>query len=91
MMLLICVPFAMALLMVAIRNSKARAVTMYICAAGVAAMAIATAVMWLKAGMQPVEFNLPGSAIFDKIILVGDFVLMAFVIFQTFKNKKVWI
>ena len=91
MMLLICVPFVMALLMVAIRNSKARAVTMYICAAGVAAMAIATAVMWLNAGMQPVEFNLPGSAIFDKIILVGDFVLMAFVIFQTFKNKKVWI
>lgn len=87
-MLLICVPFVLALIPLACKSDKARAAMIYICGIIVAAMAIATAAMWIANGHTTMTFDLPGTEIFDKIILAGDFILMAVVIWLSFKWKK---
>lgn len=87
---LICLPFLMALLMAAVRNDKIRGGLVYVCGVALGILAIAIAVTWFVGG-QSITFNLPGTEIFDKIILVGDFVLMALVVWLSFKNHKGWI
>ena len=86
-MALICVPFLMALVIAVVHHDTIRAGLVYLFGAAIAVMAIVTAVNWYMSG-QWITFDLPGTEIFDKVILVGDFVLMALVIWLSFKYKK---
>ncbi|MBE5890779.1 MAG: NADH-quinone oxidoreductase subunit L [Lachnospiraceae bacterium] len=85
---LICLPFLMALLPAIIRNSKARAAVVYLCGAVVAVLSVYTAAKWVMAGGKAFDFNLPNTEVFDKLILVGDFLLMFLIIYLSFKWKK---
>ena len=86
--ILICLPFLMAVLPAIIKNSKARAAVVYLCGAIVMALSVFTAVKWAMAGGKAMDFNLPYTEVFDKIILVGDFLLMFLIIYLSFKWKK---
>ncbi|MBQ1681866.1 MAG: NADH-quinone oxidoreductase subunit L [Agathobacter sp.] len=86
--ILICLPFVMAVLPAIIKNSKARAAVVYLCGAIVMALSVFTAVKWAMAGGKAMDFNLPYTEVFDKIILVGDFLLMFLIIYLSFKWKK---
>ena len=89
--LLICLPFVMALLMAVMKNnSPARKAVTYISGLILAVLAIVTAASWLT-NRQTVTLDLPGTEIFNKVILAGDFILMFVVIWLSFKAKKGWI
>ena len=85
---LICLPFAMAVLPAVLHQTKARSTAVYICGPILLIMSVVTAVIWYVSGATAVEFNLPGTEIFDKVILVGDFFLMFLVIYLSVKNHK---
>ena len=88
LMLLICVPFLLALIPLIIPNNKVRWVMVYVCGIVVAALAVTTAVTWITNGHVEVTFDLPYREIFDKVILAGDFILMFLIIWLSFKHKK---
>ena len=85
---LICLPFIMAILPAVIHKSKVRSMVVYCCGAIVAALAIVTAAYWYMQGGQALTFNLPCTEVFDKIILVGDFLLMFLIIYLSVKHHK---
>ena len=85
---LICLPFLMALLPALVRNDKARGYVVYFCGFIVAALSIATAALWYAGGGKTVTFDLPYTEVFDKIILIGDFVLMILIIYLSVKHHK---
>lgn len=85
--LLICAPFVVACILYAVRSDKIRAAIVYICGPVLGGTAVYTAIKWLING-QTVELNLPYSDVFDKIIFVGDFVLMFIVIWMSVRAKK---
>lgn len=85
---LICLPFILALLPAIIHNSKARAVVVYISGVVVAALAIFTSVRWMLDGGEVQRFDLPYMEVIDKVILVGDFLLMFLIIYLCIKWKK---
>lgn len=84
---LICLPFVLALLPAVIRNDRARGKIVYLCGMCVAVLALVTAVKWFIEG-ETMVFDLPFSEIFDKVILVGDFLLMFLIIYLSFKYHK---
>ncbi len=86
--LLIIVPMVMAAIIAIIRNTKVRAAFMYVCCAVLAVLSIVTAVNWISSGCQGVFFDIPGTEIWNKIILVGDFFLAGLVTYLSFKYKK---
>lgn len=85
---LICLPFLMALLPAGIKNDKARGMVVYLCGVIVGALAIVTAAIWYMSGGKTVTFDLPYTEVFDKIILIGDFVLMFLIIYLSVKYHK---
>lgn len=85
---LICLPFLMAILPAVIHKSKVRSVIVYCCGAIVAALAVVTAVYWYVMGGSALTFDLPYTEVFDKIILVGDLVLMLLIIYLSVKHHK---
>lgn len=85
--ILICLPFLLALLPLAISNDKVRGYVIYLSGAIVAVLAIATAVMWFQNGTT-LTFDLPGTEYFDKVILAGDFILMFVIIWLSVKHHK---
>lgn len=85
--LLICVPFAIAVLLALISNDRARAIAVYLGGLVIAVLSIITAVMWWG-GQQTVTFDLPASALFNTVILAGDFFLMFLVIWLSIKHHK---
>lgn len=85
---LICLPFFMALLPALIRNDRIRGYIVYICGLVVAVLAVAAGALWYTKGGDTVTFNLPYTEVFDKIILVGDFVLMGLIIYLSIKHHK---
>lgn len=87
---LICLPFLMALLMALVKNDAVRDILVYLGGAVILVMAVLTAVTWVMDG-DALTFDLPGTEIFDKIILVGDFVLMFVVIGLSLKHNKTWV
>ena len=87
-MTLICLPFLMALLPAAIHVSKIRSMVVYICGAIIAVLACVTAGQWFLMGGETITFDLPYSEVFDKVILIGDFVLMFLIIYLSVKYHK---
>lgn len=85
---LICLPFLMALLPAVIKNDKVRGFVVYCCGLIVAVLALGTALTWYAAGGKTITFDLPYTEIFDKVILVGDFVLMFLIIYLSVKHHK---
>lgn len=85
---LICLPFLWAIIPAVIHKSKVRRATVYIGGALVTVLSICTCVMWYRNGGEAIVFDLPYVEVFDKFILVGDFVLMGLVIYQCIKHKK---
>ncbi len=85
---LICLPFVMAILPAVIKVSKIRSTIVYICGAIVAVLAVITAGMWFMNGGTAVTFDLPYTQVFDKIILVGDFLLMFLIIYLSIRHHK---
>ena len=85
---LICLPFLMALLPAIIKSDKVRGYVVYLCGVAVAALAIAVAAVWYSGGGDAVTFDLPYTEVFDKIILLGDFVLMFLIIYLSVKHHK---
>lgn len=85
--ILICLPFLLALLPLAISNDKVRGYVIYLSGAIVAVLAVATAVMWFQNGTT-LTFDLPGTEYFDKVILAGDFILMFVIIWLSVKHHK---
>jgi ech hydrogenase subunit A len=78
----------MAIFPAVIHVSKVRSVVVYVCGAVIAVLAVVTAGMWYANGGQSVTFDLPYTEVFDKIILVGDFLLMFLIIFLSVKHHK---
>lgn len=87
-MALICLPFLMALLPAVIHVSKIRSMVVYICGAIITVLACVTAAKWYLMGGTAITFDLPYSEVFDKIILIGDFVLMFLIIYLSVKYHK---
>lgn len=88
-LVLILAPFAMALFPALIHHDKARAASVYICGIIVAILAVAVSFMWLVGFRgEEISLDLPMGEILDHVILVGDFALMALVIYQCWKHKK---
>lgn len=85
--ILICLPFLLALLPVAVSNEKARGCVVYAGGAVIALLSVVTAVLWFRDGTTMI-FDLPASGIFDKIILAGDFILMFVIIWLSVKHHK---
>lgn len=85
--LLICVPFAVAIILGLIKNDKIRAAIVYICGPALGALAIWTAVKWFIDG-ETLEFNLPYYEAIDKVIFAGDFILMFLVIVLAIRARK---
>lgn len=85
---LICLPFLWAIIPAVIHKSSVRRVTVYIGGALISVLSVCLCVMWYRNGGEAISFNLPYTEVFDKIILVGDFVLMGLVIYQCIKHKK---
>lgn len=85
---LICAPFAMALIMALCSNDKARAALTYLFGAVICVLSIVVAVLWFMNGSSPMEFDLPATGVFDKIILIGDIVLMFVIIWLSVINHK---
>lgn len=85
--ILICLPFLLALLPVAISNEKARGCVVYASGAVIALLSVVTAVLWFRDGTT-IIFDLPASEIFDKLILAGDFILMFVIIWLSVKHHK---
>lgn len=85
---LICLPFLMALLPAVIKNDSVRGKVVYLCGVIVGALAIVTAGIWYASGGKTVMFDLPYTEVFDKIILIGDFVLMFLIIYLSVKHHK---
>lgn len=86
--LLICLPFLMAILPAVIKKSKVRAAMVYICGTIIAVLSLVTAGSWYMQGGKAMCFDLPYTEVFDKIILVGDFLLMFLIIYLSVKHKK---
>ena len=89
--LLICLPFLMALLPACIKKSKPRALAVYICGAIVTVLSVFTAGSWFANGGTAVTFDLPYREVWDKVILLGDFLLMFLIIYLCVKYNKVII
>ena len=85
---LICLPFVMAILPAVIKVSKIRSTIVYICGAIVAVLAVITAGMWFMNGGTAITFDLPYTGVFDKIILIGDFLLMFLIIYLSIRHHK---
>lgn len=85
--LLICLPFLLSLLPLVISNDKVRGAVIYFSGAVVSVLAVVTAVLWFKNGTT-LTFDLPGTEVFDHIILAGDFVLMFVIIWLSVKHHK---
>lgn len=85
---LICLPFLWAIIPAVIHKSKVRRATVYVGGALVTVLSICTCVMWYRNGGEAIVFDLPYVEVFDKLILVGDFLLMGLVIYQCIKHKK---
>lgn len=84
---LICLPFLLACLPLMVKKSKIRGGIVYAGGAVISVLAIIIAVLWFKDGTT-MTFDLPASEVFDKIILVGDFVLMFVIIWLSIKHHK---
>lgn len=84
---LICLPFVLAIFPAIIKNDKARGWVVSISALAVSVVTLITAVLWFKEG-KTISMDLPASEIFDKIILVGDFILMGVVVWLSIRHKK---
>lgn len=78
-MALICLPFLLALLPVALKKEKIRSVAIYVGAFFVAALSLATAILWFM-DRTTVTFDLPATGVLNNMILIGDFVLMFVII-----------
>ncbi len=85
--LLICLPFLLALLPLAVSNEKVRSLVVYTGGAVVAVLAVVTAVMWFLDG-RTITFDLPAAEYLDKVILAGDFILMFVIIWLSIKHHK---
>lgn len=85
--ILICLPFLLALLPMAVSNEKARGYVIYAGGAVISLLSVITAVLWFRDGTTLI-FDLPASEIFDKIILAGDFILMFVIIWLSVKHHK---
>lgn len=85
---LICLPFLMALLPAVIKNDRVRGYAVYVCGVAVAILALGIAISWYAGGGKTVTFDLPYTAVFDKIILAGDFALMILIIYLSVKHHK---
>lgn len=84
---LICLPFIMALILMLISSEKIRGRVVFIFGFILSALAIVTAFFWFSDG-KTMMFDLPGTEIFNKIILVGDFALMIVIIYLSIKHHK---
>lgn len=87
-MALICLPFFMAIFPAVLHKSKYRRPAVYICGAVLSALSIFVAGKWYIMGGKALQFDLPYREVFDKIILVGDFLLMFLVIYLSVKHHK---
>lgn len=85
--ILILAPFAVACLLAVFKNDTVRAAIVYVCGLAIAILAITTAALWFMKG-ETLQFNFPYMEIIDKVILVGDFVLMFLVIILAIKARK---
>ena len=88
---LICLPFLWAILPAVIHNSKRRAFFVYLGCAIVMALSVFTAFRWFSEGGQTLNFRLPYQEAFGHIFLVGDVILMFFIIYISYKYKKLII
>lgn len=87
-MTLICLPFFMAIFPAVLHKSKYRRPAVYICGAVLCALSIFVAGKWYMMGGKALQFDLPYREVFDKIILIGDFLLMFLVIYLSVKHHK---
>ena len=71
-----------------LHKSKYRRPAVYICGAVLSALSIFVAGKWYMMGGKALQFDLPYREVFDKIILVGDFLLMFLVIYLSVKHHK---
>jgi ech hydrogenase subunit A len=85
---LICLPFLWAIFPALIHHSKCRAFFVYLGCAIVMILSIITAVQWFMAGGQTLNFSLPYQETFGHVFLVGDVLLMFFIIYLCAKYKK---
>ena len=85
---LICLPFLWAIFPALIHHSKCRAFFVYLGCAIVMILSIITAVQWFMAGGQTLDFSLPYQETFGHVFLVGDILLMFFIIYLCAKYKK---
>ncbi|SES86709.1 ech hydrogenase subunit A [Pseudobutyrivibrio sp. C4] len=85
---LICLPFLWAIFPALIHHSKCRAFFVYLGCAIVMILSIITAVQWFMAGGQTLNFSLPYQETFGHVFLVGDILLMFFIIYLCAKYKK---
>ena len=89
--LLICLPFFMAIVMLAIPKQHKRLAgrTMQFFCAVIMALSIWTAYKWYSVG-KTLYFDLPATEVFNNIILAGDIILMVLIIYLSFKYNK-WV
>ncbi len=85
---LICLPFLWAIFPALIHHSKCRAFFVYLGCAIVMILSIITAVQWFSAGGQTLNFSLPYQETFGHVFLVGDILLMFFIMYLCAKYKK---
>ncbi|WP_033153313.1 NADH-quinone oxidoreductase subunit L [Pseudobutyrivibrio ruminis] len=85
---LICLPFLWAIFPALIHHSKCRAFFVYLGCAIVMILSIITAVQWFRAGGQTLNFSLPYQETFSHVFLVGDILLMFFIMYLCAKYKK---
>ncbi|MBE5914306.1 MAG: NADH-quinone oxidoreductase subunit L [Pseudobutyrivibrio ruminis] len=88
---LICLPFLWAIFPALIHHSKCRAFFVYLGCAIVMILSIITAVQWFRAGGQTLNFSLPYQETFSHVFVVGDILLMFFIIHLCAKYKKLII
>jgi len=87
--LLICLPFAMAAVIVLIPQEKKKLTGRTVQLFGVIVMALAlyTAISWYS-GRVTLYFDLPATALLNNIILAGDIFLMVLIIYLSIKYHK---
>ena len=85
---LICLPFLWAIFPALIHHSKCRAFFVYLGCTIVMVLSVITAVQWFRAGGQTLNFSLPYQETFGHVFLVGDVLLMFFIIYLCAKYKK---
>lgn len=84
---LICCPFVAALLVFAIRNSKARAVVAYICVGAIMAMAACMVAGFFLSGGEPIELLIENEVL-NIIIMIAEIGICLLVCILSMKHHK---